>query len=63
MKYNRHFIYEVVWDGVYYRFDYLQQARKFLKNKSGYEIYKIWWNRPAINRYEFVEASITKRRY
>lgn len=60
MKSNRHFGYEVIWDGVYYRFKYLQDARKFLKNKTGYEIWKIWYNRSECNRYEWIETSISR---
>ena len=40
MNYKRYFEYEVFWSGVYYRFKYLQDARRFLRKKRGYTIVK-----------------------
>lgn len=60
MKYKRHFDYEVYWDTVYYTFKYLQDARKFLKNKSGYIIRKCWLQAGNVVKSEIIEISNTK---
>ena len=58
MTYQRHFNYEVKWSGEYYEFRYLQDARKFLKRKSGYIIMKCWYYNNEFVGYTFVEESI-----
>lgn len=58
MRYNRHFEYEVCWAGEYIYFQYLQEARRFLKNKSVWTIYKVWTDDTGIIKTEWVEESI-----
>ena len=60
MKYNRHFDYEVYWAGMYYTFRYLTDARRFLKNKTGYTIHKVWKDKSGYWHEEFIESSNTR---
>ena len=60
MKYNRHFEYEVLFAGEYYKFDYLHDARKFLKDKSGYIIWKLSDKKHGIVTRMCIECSNTK---
>lgn len=58
MRYKRHFDYEVRWSGNYYTFKYLQDARKFLRNKSRWEIRKCWYDGGHFVEYTLVEECI-----
>lgn len=55
MLYKRHFNYEIYWSGTYYMFDYLQDARKFLRNKTRWIIHKCWYNGSQLIKYEWFE--------
>lgn len=54
MKYNRHFDYEVRWAGEYYNFKYLQDARRFVRNKSCYTLVKCHYDGEHFKGYTWI---------
>jgi hypothetical protein len=58
MRYKRHFDYEVRWAGEYYTFKYLQDARRFLRNKTNWTIFKHVYNCGRLVESTWIEESI-----
>lgn len=58
MRYKRHFNYEVHWDSMYYHFEYLQDARRFVKNKTKWSLVKCWYDNGHFMGYTWIESSI-----